>query len=571
MNGTVNLQSRIASIDIYVDDLPILKVMGDGREERSYALCARDGTVIAKYSSEKLFVLDELLKFYERHKDEISVSKHRQFIDYLLKQGIAVKMDITLDQLGVHLFNSRYIPTAEIEGFEQLVSLAERGRLMNEIIVTPVDSDTVKAFKYIAESAKEHGRDPMNALAGILCRRAMPKGDELVVLEDDRLYQLAMRCGWEKAEKDGRMRIKYLIVDGYIRFEAARKAFEMNIDKWRKVPTISAIVIPTPSSSAKKPTLGMDPIAVFYLSVTANSFARDVNEDLSRFVKLFQAGDVVETFGKRMRFEILEEFGGGMKAREDSELKRMSYVKQELTRIEYREPIEESVEEKRPEEEEEKREEKKWKKREEPAVKEAMRPVVSEAQRQFAPTFSYAPAQPRLSAQTTISPQAQPIREEAQPQPVQLDEISVLSAVLMKFFPKQNLDAHLYVFPGKGIDVKLDYNARKALEGSGLEGSGLARSELEIDVRYTNVNMDYRNTSITLKVLVGDERHRVSGESLRFVDVNFSKLRVHVPVVWGKYCSKCSNPIVLSPTRCVFCGEVISPLPYVVSYKPAGT
>jgi hypothetical protein len=99
----------------------------------------------------------------------------------------------------------------------------------------------------------------------------------------------------------------------------------------------------------------------------------------------------------------------------------------------------------------------------------------------------------------------------------------------------------------------------------------LARSELEIDVRYTNVNMDYRNTSITLKVLVGDERHCVSGESLRFVDVNFSRLRVHVPVVWGKYCPKCSNPIVLSPTRCVFCGEVISPLPYVVSYKPAGT
>jgi hypothetical protein len=216
--------------------------------------------------------------------------------------------------------------------------------------------------------------------------------------------------------------------------------------------------------------------------------------------------------------------------------------------------------------EEGKREERRWERREEPVVKEATRPMVFEVQRQFAPTFSYAPAQPRLSAQTTISPQAQPIREEAQPQPVQLDETSVLSAVLMKFFPKQNLDAHLYVFPGKGIDVKLDYNAKKALEDS-----GLARSELEIDVRYTNINMDYRNTSITLKVLVGDERHRVSGESLRFVDVNFSRLRVHVPVVWGKYCPKCSNPIVLSPTRCVFCGEVISPLPYVVSYKPAGT
>ena len=561
MNGTVNLQSRIAGIDIYVNDLPILKVVGDGREERSYALCARDGTVIAKYSSEKLFVLEELLKFYERYKDEISVSKHRQFIDYLLKQGIAVKMDITLDQLGVHLFNSRYIPTEKIEGFEQLVSLAEHGRLMNEIIVTPVDSDTVKAFKYIAESAKEHGRDPVNAMAGILCRRAMPEGNELVTLEDDRLYQLAMRCGWEGVERDGRMKIKYLIVDGYIRFVAAREAFTRNIDKWRKVPTISAIVIPTPSSNPKKPTLGMDPIAVFYLSVTANSFARDINEDLSRFIKLFQAGDVIETFGKRMRFEILVKFGEGMKAREAIETRHADYVKQETMRIEYDEPIEESVEERRPEEEEEKREGRRRERREEPA----RRADFFEVQVQFVPTY-HASAQPQPSAQIPVSPPKQPIREEVRPQPVQLSETSVLSAVLMKFLPKQNLDAHLYVFPGKGIDVKLDYNAKKALEDS-----GLARSELEIDVRYTNVNMDFRNTNITLKVLVGDERHHVSGESLRFVDVNFSKLRVHVPVAWGKYCPNCSNPIVLSPTRCVFCGEVVRPLPCVVSYKLAGT
>jgi hypothetical protein len=281
--------------------------------------------------------------------------------------------------------------------------------------------------------------------------------------------------------------------------------------------------------------------------VTANSFARDVNEDLSRFVKLFQAGDVVETFGKRMRFEILEKFGEGMKAREDSELKRMSYVKQGLTSIEYHEPIEESIEEKRPEEEEEEREERRWEKREQTAVKEAMRPAVSEAQRQFAPTFSYAPAQPRLSAQTTISPQAQPIREKAQPQPVQLDETSVLSAVLMKFFPKQDLETALhFVFSGKGIDVKLDYNAKKALEES-----GLAKKELEIDIRYTNVNREF-----TIPVGNGYLQLRT---------------RVHVPVVWNKYCPNCGHLIVLSPTRCVFCGEVVSPLPYVVSYKPAGT
>ncbi len=545
MNVTVSLESRIADIDIYVDDLPILKVVGDGKEERSYALCARDGTIIAKYSSEKLFVLSELLKFYERHKDEISVSKHRQFIDYLLKQGTAVKMDITLDQLGVHLFNSRYIPPAKIEGFEQLVSLAERGRLMNEIIVTPVDSDTVKAFKYIAESAKKHGRDPVNALAGILCRRAVPEGDELVVLEDDRLYQLAMKCGWEGAEKDGRNKINYLTVDGYIRFEAAREAFKMNVDKWRKVPTISAIVIPAPPSSSKKPALGMDPVAVFYLSVTANAFARDINEDLSRFVKLFQAGDVIETFGKRMRFELLEKFGEGMKAKEDSELKRTGYVKQGPIRIKYDEPIEESVEEKRPEGE--KREERRWERREEPAVKEAMRPAVSEDQRQFAPTYFYAPAQQQTTAQMPMShpASAQSIREEAQrsgqTQPVQLNEISVLSVALDQYLARHNPQAHYYVFHGKGIDVRLDYNLKRTLENSGLLGRSL-----EIDIRYTNI-----------------PDLPVKGMQL--------KARVYVPVAWDKYCPSCGHLIVLSPMRCVFCGEVISPLPYVVSYRPAST
>jgi hypothetical protein len=204
-------------------------------------------------------------------------------------------------------------------------------------------------------------------------------------------------------------------------------------------------------------------------------------------------------------------------------------------------------------EEEGKREERRWERREEPAVKEAMRPAVSEAQRQFAPTYSYAPAQQQTTIQMPMShpASAQSIREEAQrsgqTQPVQLNEISVLSAVLMKFLPKQDLETALHsVFPGKGIDVKLDYNAKKALEES-----GLARKELEIDIRYTNVNREF-----TIPVGNGYLQLRT---------------RVHVPVAWNKYCPNCGHLIVLSPTRCVFCGEVISPLPYVVSYKPTGT
>jgi hypothetical protein len=193
---------------------------------------------------------------------------------------------------------------------------------------------------------------------------------------------------------------------------------------------------------------------------------------------------------------------------------------------------EEAVAEGKPKEEE--REERRWERKEEPT----RHADVSEVQRQFAPTSSYAPAQPQPSAQMPVSPPARPVREEAQPQPVRLDEISVLSAVLNGYLAKQNTQAHLYVFHGKGIDVRLDYNLKKALEGSGLTGRGL-----EIDIRYTNIS-----------------DLPVKGTPLR--------ARVYVPVAWDKYCPKCGHLIVLSPTRCVFCGEVLSPLPCVVSYRP---
>jgi hypothetical protein len=290
----------------------------------------------------------------------------------------------------------------------------------------------------------------------------------------------------------------------------------------------------------------MDPLTAFYFSVTANAFARDINEDLSRFIKLFQAGDVIETLGKRMRFLILAKLGEEMKTREDFEKRRKVYVENEPPiSIKYDEPIEESVEEKRPEEE--KREERRWERREEPAIKEAMRPAVSEAQRQFAPTYSYAPAQRQTTIQMPMShpASAQPIREEAQKsgqtQPVQLNEISVLSVVLDQYLARHNPQAHYYVFQGKGIDVRLDYNLKKVLENS-----GLSERSIEVDIRYTDIT-DFPVRGMQLKA------------------------KVYVPVAWGKYCSNCGHLIVLSPMRCVFCGEVTSPLPYVVSYKPAGT
>jgi hypothetical protein len=463
----------------------------------------------------------------------------------------------------VHPYNVRVVLHNE-DSVKHFLQLSYDGDLATPLLVVPAAPEDerlkelhLKMFEMIEKKIEEEAQKNEKlqrlikqkgigeALRGITgYRKLMRENGEILFAEDDPLRQTT-----------GVKKPKYFIIDGQLR----ALAMWLNLSQGRDEADEAYVWIIDDA----------DPATVAYLSTVLNTGLREVNNiEFGSFLAMAGRWNRVtftrfaERIGSLVMRNKIEDIDVGtlVSARSFAFTKDVTRVRGLLG------PPQPTARG-----EEGKREERRWERKEEPAVKEATRPAVFEVQRQFAPTFSYAPfsyapAQPRLSAQTTILPQAQPIREEAQPQPVQLDETSVLSAVLMKFFPKQNLGAHLYVFPGKGIDVKLDYNAKKALEDS-----GLARSELEIDVRYTNINMDYRNTSITLKVLVGDERHRVSGESLRFVDVNFSRLRVHVPVVWGKYCPKCSNPVVLSPTRCFFCGEVISPLPYVVSYKPAGT
>jgi hypothetical protein len=458
-------------------------------------------------------------------------------------------------ELVVHPYNVRVV--LHNEGSAKLfLQLSYDGDLATPLLVVPVAPEDerlkelhVKMFEMIEKKIEEEAQkneklqrlikqkgigEAMRGITGY--RKLMREDGEILFAEDDPLRQIT-----------GVKKPKYFIIDGQLR----ALAMWLNLSQGRDEADEAYVWIIDDA----------DPATVAYLSTVLNTGLREVNN--------IEFGSFLAIAGRwnRVTFIRFAERIGSLVMKnkiENIDIGTLPFphsLALEAPEIQVSESL---LKPPQRSEEERRREERK---------EESTRHVgVSEVQRQFAPTYSYAPAQKQTTIQMPMShpASAQSVREEAQrsgqTQPVQLNEISVLSAVLMKFLPKQNLDAHLYVFPGKGIDVKLDYNAKKALEDS-----GLARSELEIDVRYTNVNMDFRNTSITLKVLVGDERHRVSGESLRFVDVNFSKLRVHVPVVWGKYCPKCSNPIVLSPTRCVFCGEVLRPLPYVVSYKPAGT
>jgi len=551
----------------------------EGKEEE-YVVRFQDGTVFGSYPLKRLFLRHHIGLLEKLKEDGDSGWVLGNYLERLEHEGYVKREKVEIHKLAVHVWNVRHKPidlnNTNDAAFNRLVGLARDGLLIHPLIVVELDSETTKSFGQVAAVAKKYGYNPDEVLTGWLWRIVRPEGDKkeakIVAKEEDEVYSAVSEFCRRKGKEPPDGTIDYLIIDGYQRFGAYCYLKLKELDSWKVVPKVPVYVI---RSGSGVPFV-MDPISTAFISMKANEYQSDLltdendREAFARFLNYFEGIDVaLEKLGEKLKHEGITSTGRAIRGQLRKGPLQLSEKPPESPQAKYHIGSIEAGEVQPPVAEEEERKERRWERREEPPVKETTRPAVSEVQR-IAPTFSYVPTQPQPSAQMPISPPAQPVREGApkllEPQPVQLDEISVLSAVLMKFLPKQNLDAHLYVFPGKGIDVKLDYNAKKALEDS-----GLARSELEIDVRYTNVNMDFRNTSITLKVLVGDERHRVSGESLRFVDVNFSKLRVHVPVVWGKYCPKCSNPIVLSPTRCVFCGEVIRTLPYVVSYKPAGT
>jgi hypothetical protein len=533
----------------------------EGKEEE-YVVRFQDGTVFGSYPLKRLFLRHHIGLLEKLKEDGDSGWVLGNYLERLEHEGYVKREKVEIHKLAVHVWNVRHKPidlnNINDAAFNRLVGLARDGLLIHPLIVVELDSETTKSFGQVAAVAKKYGYNPDEVLTGWLWRIVRPEGDKkvakIVAKEEDEVYSAVSEFCRRKGKEPPDGTIDYLIIDGYQRYVAYCYLKLMELDSWKVVPKVPVYVVRSKSSVP----FVMDPISTAFLSMKANESQSDLltderdREAFARFLNYFEGIDVaLEKLGEKLKHEGITSTGRAFRGQLRKGPSQLSEKPPESPQAKYHIGFIEAGEVQPPVAEEEEREERRWEKREQSAVKEAMRPAVSEAQRQFAPTFSYAPAQPRLSAQTPISPQAQPIREEAQrsgqTQPVQLDEILVLSAVLMKFLPKQDLETALHsVFPGKGIDVKLDYNAKKALEES-----GLARKELEIDIRYTNVNREFT-------IPVGN----------RYLQL---RTRVHVPVAWNKYCPNCGHLIVLSPTRCVFCGEVISPLPYVVSYKPAGT
>jgi hypothetical protein len=530
----------------------------EGKEEE-YVVRFPDGTVFGRYPLKRLFVKHHTGLLEKLVEDGDSGWALGNYLERLEHEGLVKREKVEIHEPAVHLWNVRHKPI-DLNGindvtFNRLVGLARDGMLLHPLIAVELDSETAKSFRVAAEVAKRYRYNPDEVLTGWLWRKVRSEGDEkeakIVATEDDEVYSAVSEFYRRKGKEPPDGSIKYLIIDGYQRYVAYCYLKLRKLDSWKVVPKVPVYVI----RSRPGVPFVMDPLSTALLSMKANEFQRDLltdeweREAFVRFLKFFEGIDVaLEKLGEKLKHEGITSTGRGLRA--GLSPTRSPAVSEEPpihSRLQYHIGYTEAEEVQPPIAEEEEREERRWERREESAVKEAIRPAASEAQRQFAPTYSYAPAQQQTTIQMPIShpASAQSIREEAQrsgqTQPVQLNEISVLSVALDQYFARHNPQTHYYVFQGKGIDVRLDYNLKRALENSGLSGRSL-----EVDIRYTDIS-----------------DLPVKGMQL--------KARVYVPVAWGKYCPNCGHLIVLSPTRCVFCGEVISPLPYVVSYKPADT
>jgi len=524
--------TRREDVTIPREIMPIYGIGRDEKEKRECLFVRQDSTVVCRYPLDKVIVYKhpEYFKGGNGHETSwglgVLINKYQRSIEPEFLQ---------IHKVAIHPYNVRYIPPHRTNSVQlsKLIAMAKSRDLVIPMIVVPVDRNLIAILRSIAEKAEKLGLDPEKVLSGIIWRKvryeSLSKDHRLVAREDDEVYSALV----SKASKFGRVdpEIEYLIVDGFLRYYASYRAFVEEPDAWNRIPEVYARVLQE----------DVDVLSAAYISRRVNSYEREIDLDsvaMSAFANLFDLGEVVMRLGERAGIRGLEEVGSVWGS---SRPQAVGAVKPDVEDFKFKVASLEAGEEEAVAEEGKPEEEEREERREEPA----RRADVSEVQRQFAPTPSYSSAQPQPSAQIPILLPAQPVREEAQrsgqPQPVQLDEISVLSAALNQYFARHNPQAHYYVFQGKGIDVRLDHNLKKALENSGLSGRSL-----EIDIRYTNI-----------------PDLPVKGMQL--------KARVYVPVAWDKYCPSCGHLIVLSPTRCVFCGEVISPLPYVVSYRPAGT
>jgi hypothetical protein len=450
--------------------------------------------------------------------------------------GVA-PVEARLSELVVHPFNARFVSHGG-PAIRKFKAVCEDGGLKEPLLVVPVAPRNrlaelhVAMFEMIEEKVRRRAeRDDetrraveeggvgliMRALTGY--REVMVEDGRIVFTENDRLRQIT-----------GVREPKYFIIDGQLRALAMMLRFEEGVDRGSYDPSLDTVGVQVIEDA--------DPLTVTYLSITLNSGIREIGEDDQRLflravgpVNNATLSLVAERTGSSL-LGSLREFGAP-----SPDLDSTGQPHIILTQIEEEDsllppgPI-------APEEDESDR-----------AGAGRSGAAASRQTGHEAGSASTVPGggpSPSSGPQPGSEPWGTSLeREQAQPQPVMLDEASILSALFSKYLDRAAQDQlGYYIIPGKGVSVRLEHSLKAALEARGLGPRQLA----EPDIRYTNM--------VAVPVYIGGRRLRVT---------------LHAPVAWNKYCPRCGRLVVLSPARCLFCGEILyeySPLPYYLSYAP---
>jgi hypothetical protein len=452
-------------------------------------------------------------------------------------------VEVRLSELVVHPFNARFIDHSNPEmSVQNFMAVCGDGGLGGSLLVVPVAPEEhsglaelhVKMFEMIQEKIRGNAAREdalrrvidergigwvMRAFTGY--REVVAEGGRLVFTENDPLRRIT-----------GVRQPKYFIIDGQLRALAMMRRFEMWAGK-RYDPGQDKVYVQVIDDA--------DPLTVAHLSMILNTGLREIARDqLGGFLRAIGQINwaVLDTVAEKTRSSLI-------RSNVPQPTKRMlaGGRSEQHTTIEEQPPGGDLVED---------------------ARKLAIpRPLYDEydeydegSDTGGGATQSVA-RQDRSSRPTSTSLggwQGSGVaswgsleERPGQPQPLQLDEASILSALFDRYLAASSSgELRNYVFRDRRAVLRIEGDLQSNLVARGFRSPELSRA---VEIWYT----DMEGRLVTL----GGQRFRVT---------------FYGPVLPDKYCPKCRRLVVLSPIRCFFCGEVLDDehglLPHCLSHRP---
>ncbi len=438
------------------------------------------------------------------------------------ERGEARQLEARLSQLVVHPFNARFI--AHDEAAATSFNLLVDGHALREpLLVVRVDDPALARvhaamFKIIAARAERSARTD-EELRKLIDSKGMEPvyraftGSRGVLLRDDRLV---FSEGDRLSSITGVKAPEYFIIDGQLRAVAMEERFIQGYEEGRLKPDGDRVFIEVVD--------GADPLTVSLLTFAMNMGSREIADaDYQAYGHIFGLGYAatmrrVAAEVKSVALERSARFVEALTPRTQLPQQPASHVL-----LSY-ESSDEEVYRKAPppsppyEEPHEVLRDEPYEEVPRPQLIRRQQPVSQPSQQQ-SPTTS-------LAVEQADRPAAKPP-----------EDLDIIRALIYTFLSEPGT-RQAFMIPN-AVAVTFSQQVRKDFE--------LLREKLwQPDIRYTSLK----------KTVVA------SG-----VRVNAT---LYAPIAWDKFCRSCRHPVLLAPTRCFFCGEVIdaknSPLPYHFSY-----